>query len=214
MTQPTSYPSPHATHEDIHPFYNTNQHHMPPAEHSHIPPPAAAPMHGGGGHARDFAQGNQNGQNMRQPQPSTPQQLAQRGLEADQSQDPNNLDSSSRKRSKVSRACDECRRKKIRCDAESETPGTQCSACRRSGQVCDFSRAPQKRGPSKGYIKELAERVNLLEYNRNWSGTTPPEMHYAPIIQEQPGDYPQPPPNDYGSRKRTYDIVEGPPYLQ
>lgn len=42
-------------------------------------------------------------------------------------------------------------------------------------------------------------------------GTTPPEMQYAPIIQEQPGGYPQTSPNDYGSRKRTFDLVDGPP---
>ena len=41
---------------------------------------------------------------------------------------------------------------KIRCDAESETPGVQCSACKRADLVCDFRRAPQKRGPSKGYV--------------------------------------------------------------
>ena len=114
MTQPTSYPSPTAAHDNMHPFYNANQHHMPPAEHSHIPPPASAPMREGAGDTRDFLQGNGNGngQGARQPQPSTQQQLAQRGLDADQSQDQNNPDSS-RKRSKVSRACDECRRKKV-----------------------------------------------------------------------------------------------------
>ncbi|KAG9948131.1 hypothetical protein KCU85_g5287, partial [Aureobasidium melanogenum] len=65
------------------------------------------------------------------------------------------------KRSKVSRACDECRRKKIRCDAlnEHET----CTNCKRSSSTCAFSRQPLKRGPSKGYIKELAERLNALE---------------------------------------------------
>ncbi len=56
-----------------------------------------------------------------------------------------------RKRSKVSRACDECRRKKIKCDAESsDTPDQPCSNCRRSNAQCLFSRVPQKRGPSKG----------------------------------------------------------------
>ena len=54
--------------------------------------------------------------------------------------------------------------------------------------------------------------MNLLEYNRGYMpGATPPEMQYAPIIQEQPGAYPQTSPNDYGSRKRTYDLVDGPP---
>lgn len=57
-----------------------------------------------------------------------------------------------RKRSKVSRACDECRRKKIKCDAQSDTGETPCSSCARSSIRCLFSRVPQKRGPSKGYI--------------------------------------------------------------
>jgi len=68
-----------------------------------------------------------------------------------------------RKRSKVSRACDECRRKKIKCDAVSETGDQACSNCRRSSADCRFSRVPQKRGPSKGYIKELADRINSIE---------------------------------------------------
>ncbi|KAG9839234.1 hypothetical protein KCU63_g12171, partial [Aureobasidium melanogenum] len=73
------------------------------------------------------------------------------------------------KRSKVSRACDECRRKKIRCDAlnEHET----CTNCKRSSSTCAFSRQPLKRGPSKGYIKELAERLNALE------GQMQPQQH-------------------------------------
>lgn len=66
-------------------------------------------------------------------------------------------------RTKVSRACDECRRKKIRCDAVDETGNTPCSACVRTGIRCMFSRQPMKRGPSKGYIKELAERLHTLE---------------------------------------------------
>lgn len=57
-----------------------------------------------------------------------------------------------RKRSKVSRACDECRRKKIRCDATGEPGDEQCSSCKRVGARCQFSRVPMKRGPSKGYV--------------------------------------------------------------
>ncbi|KAI1088138.1 hypothetical protein F5B19DRAFT_27431 [Rostrohypoxylon terebratum] len=68
-----------------------------------------------------------------------------------------------RKRSKVSRACDECRRKKVKCDAALETGDDPCSNCRRSQIRCLFSRIPQKRGPSKGYIKELADRINHIE---------------------------------------------------
>lgn len=57
-----------------------------------------------------------------------------------------------RKRSKVSRACDECRRKKVKCDAQTDAGGAPCSSCRRANLECLFSRIPQKRGPSKGYV--------------------------------------------------------------
>ncbi|KAK5718122.1 Glucose-responsive transcription factor [Elasticomyces elasticus] len=69
-----------------------------------------------------------------------------------------------KERTKVSRACDECRRKKIRCDAVDETGAAPCSNCSRTSASCAFSRQPMKRGPSKGYIKELAERLNSLEH--------------------------------------------------
>ncbi|CAI4215449.1 unnamed protein product [Parascedosporium putredinis] len=68
-----------------------------------------------------------------------------------------------RKRSKVSRACDECRRKKVKCDAQTDTGNAACSSCRRANLQCLFSRIPQKRGPSKGYIKELADRIGSIE---------------------------------------------------
>lgn len=60
-----------------------------------------------------------------------------------------------RKRSKVSRACDECRRKKVRCDATTDLGDSPCSNCKRSSQRCSFSRIPQKRGPSKGCVVAL-----------------------------------------------------------
>lgn len=62
-----------------------------------------------------------------------------------------------RKRSKVSRACDQCRRKKIRCDAvlnvSTNKPIRTCSNCLKNNDECTFTRIPLKRGPSKGYTK-------------------------------------------------------------
>lgn len=70
-----------------------------------------------------------------------------------------------RKRSKVSRACDECRRKKIKCDAQSDTGEAPCSSCARSSTRCLFSRVPQKRGPSKGYAVPITTLCYFNEAN-------------------------------------------------
>jgi hypothetical protein len=76
---------------------------------------------------------------------------------------PQSPDQARDKRTKVSRACDDCRRKKIRCDALDESGSVACSNCVRTGARCAFSRQPLKRGPSKGYIRDLADRLNSLE---------------------------------------------------
>ncbi|KAK9318102.1 hypothetical protein V1524DRAFT_422062 [Lipomyces starkeyi] len=87
-----------------------------------------------------------------------------------------------RKRSKVSRACDECRRKKIRCDATPDGGLEHCSSCQRLGEKCSFSRIPMKRGPSKGYIKELEDRLNSLE-NSFSSGDVPTSRRNSSISE-------------------------------
>ncbi|PCH04599.1 Hypothetical protein PENO1_022070 [Penicillium occitanis (nom. inval.)] len=120
--------------------------------------------------------------------------------------------SARRKRSKVSRACDECRRKKVRCDATSESGVETCSNCRRLGVACQFSRVPMKRGPSKGYIKELAERLNTLE-----SQMQPPmaqqDIQYQGMSEISPprGYHEFSPPIDGNllGRKRTFSMSEG-----
>lgn len=129
-------------------------------------------------------------------------------------------DSANRKRSKVSRACDECRRKKIRCDATVEQADEACSNCKRTRAICQFSRQPLKRGPSKGYIKELADRLNNLE-SQFGQGQIP--SHHlaageAPYMQafnddslgQRLAEGPEfsPPPGS-GGRKRTHSVSEG-----
>lgn len=65
-----------------------------------------------------------------------------------------------RKRSKVSRACDSCRRKKVRCDGEFATAllkvTKSCTNCRKNVEECTYSRVPLKRGPSKGASREAS----------------------------------------------------------
>ncbi|KAF4122706.1 Fungal specific transcription factor domain [Geosmithia morbida] len=111
-----------------------------------------------------------------------------------------------RKRSKVSRACDECRRKKIKCDAQTDTGDAPCSSCSRSNIRCLFSRVPQKRGPSKGYIKELADRIHSIENKLDTEGGLTQEDLSGLFGDRQPrhsnvGD-------DLG-RKRHYSSISG-----
>ncbi|KAK6454879.1 uncharacterized protein RJT20DRAFT_129506 [Scheffersomyces xylosifermentans] len=74
-----------------------------------------------------------------------------------------------RKRSKVSRACDACRRKKIRCNAEFSSTLQKvtkiCDNCVKNNENCTFSRVPLKRGPSKGYIRDLEEKLDTRQEN-------------------------------------------------
>ncbi|KAL1960320.1 hypothetical protein VTO42DRAFT_8280 [Malbranchea cinnamomea] len=122
--------------------------------------------------------------------------------------------SARRKRSKVSRACDECRRKKVRCDATSDNGVETCSNCRRTNATCEFSRVPMKRGPSKGYIKELADRINTLE-SQMQPGLAHQEVHYQPMHDDaSPRGYHEFSPavdNQLLPRKRTYSMSEGLP---
>ena len=140
----------------------------------------------------------------------SPQQMAQSVMSLEEHSAYGEHDGgSSRKRSKVSRACDECRRKKIRCDATSENGPEACSSCKRTGARCQFSRQPMKRGPSKGYIKELADRLNTLETQIS-SPHAPPQTgyDYMGIGEQNLSGLP-----DLGApqfhRKRTHSMSEG-----
>ncbi|CUM63570.1 uncharacterized protein PRCAT00001149001 [Priceomyces carsonii] len=122
-----------------------------------------------------------------------------------------------RKRSKVSRACDSCRRKKIRCNGEYSASLEQvtkvCDSCGKSNEPCTFSRIPLKRGPSKGYNKDSDEKPEfksrylstcdiygkpqLLSFSQNThasknsiSGSNSPPIVLPPLINVQ-----QPPKN-------------------
>ncbi|KAI6711501.1 hypothetical protein JHW43_005985 [Diplocarpon mali] len=112
-----------------------------------------------------------------------------------------------RKRSKVSRACDECRRKKIKCDASGEPGDDQCSNCKRVAMICQFSRVPMKRGPSKGYIKELADRLATIEGAVH--GTDMGQQyipHHESLQQRRASQELSPPPNS-APGKRTYSAI-------
>ncbi|KAI1741590.1 hypothetical protein F4680DRAFT_69762 [Xylaria scruposa] len=114
-----------------------------------------------------------------------------------------------RKRSKVSRACDECRRKKVKCDAASETGEEPCSNCRRSSIRCLFSRIPQKRGPSKGYIKELADRIHHIEGKLANEGSLDLSDLLGGGRRESSDIFSPSAEQDENSRKRPYSSISG-----
>ncbi|QID80779.1 Glucose-responsive transcription factor [Saccharomyces pastorianus] len=88
------------------------------------------------------------------------------------SNSPDDMDSAAaashaiKKRTKASRACDQCRKKKIKCDYKDEKG--VCSNCQRNGDRCSFDRVPLKRGPSKGYTRSTSHpRTNEIQDHNN-----------------------------------------------
>lgn len=135
----------------------------------------------------------------------SPQQMAQHVMNLEH-HDPYDPNDPNRKRSKVSRACDECRRKKIRCDATSENGPEACSSCKRTGARCQFSRQPMKRGPSKGYIKELADRLNSLESQIHHPQNASHNFDFSALGDQTFPDTQSPP---QFKRQRTHSMNDG-----
>ncbi|KZV67310.1 hypothetical protein PENSPDRAFT_754999 [Peniophora sp. CONT] len=75
--------------------------------------------------------------------------------------DSNNARDASKR--KVQRACDVCRRRKVRCDG-GQVPGSQCSTCVEYQLDCTYMEGSKKRhGPTKGYVESLENRLEKVE---------------------------------------------------
>ncbi|OZJ02379.1 hypothetical protein BZG36_04441 [Bifiguratus adelaidae] len=67
--------------------------------------------------------------------------------------------SQSSRRQKIGRACDECRKRKIKCN------GAQpCERCIRSKIACKFDTPPIRRGPPKQYMDQFEKRLRQVEH--------------------------------------------------
>ncbi|KAJ7587342.1 fungal-specific transcription factor domain-containing protein [Mycena floridula] len=66
------------------------------------------------------------------------------------------------KKRKIQRACDICRRKKVRCDGP-QTADNRCSNCTAYNLECTYVEAAKKRGPPKGYVESLENRLEKME---------------------------------------------------
>jgi len=70
-------------------------------------------------------------------------------------------------RQRKGKACDQCRKSKTRCeDTGSDEPGTvskRCQPCLLAGYECTYFDLARKRGPPKGYMSALEQRLNNAE---------------------------------------------------
>merc|ERR1719262_604511 len=78
-------------------------------------------------------------------------------------------DSIEAKRRRIARACDMCRKKKIKCDGKMPA----CTHCINYKTECVFTQVEKKRNPPKGakYIEGLENRLGRMESLLRLSGT-------------------------------------------
>ncbi|KAI8880840.1 hypothetical protein K501DRAFT_254402 [Backusella circina FSU 941] len=107
----------------------------------------------------------------------------------------NRLSSSGIKRNKVSRACDECRKRKVRCD------GAQpCARCQKSSTECIFSNVTPKRGPPKQYIEPFELRLKAIEKILDVLELSDPNKKDTRIFNEDEHTRPEESSNNSNSR--------------
>ncbi|KZV76630.1 hypothetical protein PENSPDRAFT_646069 [Peniophora sp. CONT] len=65
------------------------------------------------------------------------------------------------KRRRIQRACDVCRKKKVRCDGSAS--GKKCSNCTAFRLKCTYDESGRKRPPAMAYVQGLEERLKNME---------------------------------------------------
>ncbi|KAG0265314.1 hypothetical protein BG011_005014 [Mortierella polycephala] len=71
----------------------------------------------------------------------------------------NNNSSNNQKRSKITKACDNCRRRRVKCDGVPEG----CGGCKAAKTQCVYTTSNTKRGPPKGYVEVIEDRLGKIE---------------------------------------------------
>ncbi|KAG0205671.1 hypothetical protein BGX28_002742 [Mortierella sp. GBA30] len=69
------------------------------------------------------------------------------------------FNSSSSKRSKITKACDNCRRRRVKCDGVPDG----CGGCKAAKTQCVYTTSNTKRGPPKGYVEVIEDRLGKIE---------------------------------------------------
>ncbi|KAK7698267.1 hypothetical protein SLS64_012733 [Diaporthe eres] len=100
---------------------------------------------------------------------------------------PSHTTQRTRPRQKPGAACEECRRRKLRCDRRQP----QCGSCQSTGVPCHTTTVRAARGPKPGYLKDLKARIAALEGTliqqaqqsaRNTSPDEDPSSCYDPYL--------------------------------
>ncbi|OQD79589.1 hypothetical protein PENANT_c047G06132 [Penicillium antarcticum] len=94
-------------------------------------------------------------------------------------------------------ACEECRKRKLRCDRQQP----QCDQCEDSGAICYVNQDRSPRGPKRGHLKALRSRIATLEslVNRDQVGL---DINTQYISNVEEGQFPTPPESTIDSAKR------------
>jgi hypothetical protein len=86
--------------------------------------------------------------------------------------------------SPLSRACDECKKRKTKCNG-----GFPCDKCVEHGRVCTYTMPVKKRGPMSGYLNSLVETIETLKGRLGDYGSGPDLQTYnnsANEVSESP----------------------------
>ncbi|KAJ7623210.1 fungal-specific transcription factor domain-containing protein [Roridomyces roridus] len=105
---------------------------------------------------------------------------------------------SNSKKRRLQRACDHCRKKKVRCDGATMPQNTlKCSNCVAYNLDCSYVEAAKKRGPPKAYIERLEIRVEKIEALLH-ALIPESDLRHAPALPA--GKWQPPPPPDDDER--------------
>ncbi|KAG0199962.1 hypothetical protein BGX28_006869 [Mortierella sp. GBA30] len=70
-----------------------------------------------------------------------------------------NSNNNNQKRSKITKACDNCRRRRVKCDGVPDG----CGGCKAAKTQCVYTTSNTKRGPPKGYVEVIEDRLGKIE---------------------------------------------------
>ena len=126
---------------------------------------------------------------QQEPQPQQPQSRLANILPLPHVNANRIIDIPRQKRSKAKRSCDRCRKRRIRCNADTTQP---CHGCKSTGAECHFrdnnnSNKDQSKQPGQDHIESFEDRVSRLEN----------------IIQGVQNKY-----SEYQQRQRQNDMLE------